>query len=228
MHGAKYRNAAATCDVVFANSRYTANDTVQLLGIEPERVHVAYPAIDARFAPKGPRAHLGGPYVLAVSTLEPRKNLGALLAAFDRLAHRRPELRLVVAGATGWGTLERPADERVRLLGFVEDDRLAELYRGAAVFAYPSRFEGFGLPVVEALASGTPAVASAHASLDEASGDTALRADPDDAVAFAEALEHALALPEEARRRGVEHARAFTPLRCGQAVLAGYEAALRH
>jgi glycosyltransferase involved in cell wall biosynthesis len=111
----------------------------------------------------------------------------------------------------------------VRLLGFVSDEELARLYRGASAFAYPSRFEGFGIPVVEALASGTPALVSSHPSLDEASGDVALRADPDDPEAFAAALEAALDTP---RGVGVDHAARFTWRACGEAVLAGYESAL--
>ena len=129
-----------------------------------------------------------------VGTLEPRKNLPALLAAFALLRRRHPELTLALAGLEGWE--ERPLEaEGVRLLGFVSDEELARLYRGAAAFAYPSRFEGFGIPVVEALASGVPAVVSSHPSLDEASGEAALRVDPDDPEAFAETLEHALAAP---------------------------------
>ena len=118
------------------------------------------------------------------------------------LRRRRPELTLALAGLEGWE--DRPlAAEGVRLLGFVSDEELARLYRGADAFAYPSRFEGFGIPVVEALASGTPAVVSSHPSLDEASGDAALRADPDDPEAFAAALEAALDAP---RGAGLEHA----------------------
>jgi glycosyltransferase involved in cell wall biosynthesis len=161
--------------------------------------------------------------VLTVSTLEPRKNLPALVEAFTLLRQRRPELTLAIAGLEGWE--EKPlAAEGVSLLGFVSDDELARLYRGALAFAYPSRFEGFGIPVVEALASGVPAVVSSHPSLDEASGGATLRADPDDPEAFASALEEALAAP---RGTGVEHASRFTWRACGEAVLAGYESALR-
>ena len=123
---------------------------------------------------------------------------------------------------------ERPlAADGVQVLGFVPDEELARLYRGAAVFAYPSRFEGFGMPVVEALASGVPTVVSSHPSLDEASGEAALRADPDDAEAFAEALERALDGDTARRAAGLAHAARFTRQACGEAVLAGYEKALK-
>ena len=222
MHGPKYENAARTCDRVFVNSRFTGSEVVELLGVPEERIVVAYPGIDPGFRPEGEQADLGGPYVLGVSTLEPRKNLPALVAAFALLRQRRPELTLALAGLEGWEERSLAA-EGVRLLGFVSDEELARLYRGASAFAYPSRFEGFGIPVVEALASGVPAVVSKHPSLDEASGDAALRASPDDPEAFAAALEDALDAP---RGTGVEHASRFTWRACGDAVLAGYESAL--
>jgi glycosyltransferase involved in cell wall biosynthesis len=218
MHGPKYEHAARTCDRIFVNSRFTGGEVVEFLGVPEERVRIAYPGIDPRFRPEGEAADLGGPYVLAVSTLEPRKNLPALVAALSELRRRRPELTLAIAGLDGWER-EPLAVEGVRLLGFVADDVLARLYRGAAAFAYPARFEGFGMPVVEALASGVPTVVSSHPSLDEASGDVALRADPEDPVAFADALEQALDAP---RGTGVEHAARFTWRACGEAVLAGY------
>jgi glycosyltransferase involved in cell wall biosynthesis len=225
MHGRKYENAARTCDRVFVNSRFTGREVAELLSVPPERIVVAYPGIDPGFRPEGDRADLGAPYVLTVATLEPRKNLPALVAAFSLLRRRRPELTLAIAGLAGWE--ERPLDEAgVRLLGFVSDEELARLYRGAAAFAYPSRFEGFGLPVVEALASGTSAVVSSHPSLDEASGDAAFRADPEQPEAFAEALERAFETPPEVRERGLAHAARFSWRACGEAVLAGYESAL--
>jgi glycosyltransferase involved in cell wall biosynthesis len=223
IHLPKYENAKRTCDRIVVNSRFTRNDVAERLGVPDERIVVAYPGIDPRFRPDGEAADLGGPYVLGVSTLEPRKNLPTLVDAFQLLRRQRPELTLALAGLEGWE--RQPLEtEGVRLLGFVSEDELARLYRGASAFAYPSRFEGFGIPVVEALASGVPAVVSSHPSLDDASGSAALRADPDDPETFADALEQALEAP---RRTGVEHASQFTWRACGEAVLAGYESALR-
>jgi glycosyltransferase involved in cell wall biosynthesis len=221
MHGAKYRNAARTCDVIFVNSEFTKGEAVELLGVAPEKVVVAYPGVDERFRPGGDRADLGRPYVLTVATLEPRKNLETLLAA------RLPEGHaLAVVGAAGWGS--QPALDRpdVTRLGYVDDDELARLYRGAAAFVYPSRFEGFGIPIVEALASGVPVVASAHPSLDEASGDAAVRADPDDPAAIAAALEAALRRRDELIPRGLAHAARFRWSETGRTMLETFSAIL--
>jgi glycosyltransferase involved in cell wall biosynthesis len=226
MHTAKYRNAAATCDLVFANSRFTADDVAERLGVAPERIRVAYPGVDPRFEPEGPRANLGAPYVLAVSTLEPRKNLARVLEAFALLRRTRPQLELAVVGEVARGQRVPAVVEHVRLLGYVSDEYLAALYRGASVFVYLSSFEGFGIPVVEALASGVPAVTSAHPSLDEAAGTAAYRADPMDPEAVSAALERALDHGTERRDPGREHARRFTWRACGEAVLRGYESAL--
>ena len=113
----------------------------------------------------------------------------------------------------------------MRRLGFVSDEELARLYRGAAVAVYPSRFEGFGMPIVEAMACGSPIVASSHPSLDEASGDVAFRADPEDAVALAHAIEEAVRHGEERVRAGLAHAAQFTWRAAGEAMLRGYEEA---
>jgi glycosyltransferase involved in cell wall biosynthesis len=225
MHGPKYVHAARTCDRIFVNSGFTAGEVVELLGVEQDRIVIAHPGIDPVFGPEGDRADLGGPYVLAVGTLEPRKNLPVLAEAFALVRKRHPELTLAIAGLGG---SEMPPLEGkgIRLLGYVSDEELARLYRGAAAFVYPSRFEGFGIPVVEALASGTPAVVSSHRSLDEASGDAALRADPSEPQAFAAALEWALEAGSQVRDRGLAHASRFTWRICGATVLAGYESAL--
>jgi glycosyltransferase involved in cell wall biosynthesis len=136
-----------------------------------------------------------------------------------------PELRLAVAGAPGWQAPRLDADG-ILPLGYVDDDELAALYRGARAFIYPSRFEGFGMPVVEAMACGTPVVASAHPSLDEASGGAALRADPASAEAIAAAIGTALHERDALVERGREHARRFTTRSQGEAILRGYAEAL--
>jgi glycosyltransferase involved in cell wall biosynthesis len=221
MHGRKYRNAARTCDVVFANSDFTADDFADTLGFPREHILVASPGIGEEFTATGKAADLGAPYLLTVATLEPRKNLGTLVEAFALLDD--PGLSLVVVGGAGWGEqpeLDRPGIVR---LGRVDDAELARLYRGAAVVVYPSRFEGFGMPITEAMASGAPVVASAHASMDEAAGDAAVRADPESAQAFAAAIREAIARHEELRAAGRVHARQFSWRRVGEIFLEGYE-----
>jgi glycosyltransferase involved in cell wall biosynthesis len=226
LHGAKYRNAAATCDVVFTNSRFTASDVAERLRIPSERIRVAYPGIDRRFRLEGDRVDLGAPYLLTVSTLDPRKNVDVVIKAFELMRHEVPELLLAVAGGVAPGASAPASGPGVRLLGFVDEEHLAELYRGASAFVYASRFEGFGMPVVEALASGTATVASSHPSLDEASGKAAFRADPENPEAVAAAVEAALEQNAERQAEGVAHARRFTWEACGEAVLRGYESVL--
>ena len=223
MHGSKYRNMARTCDVIYTNSQYTATDVVELLGVREERVRVASPGPDRIYGVDGERTDLGRPYILTVATLEPRKNLETLLRAYRLLGGERA---LAVAGGEGWGDRPDLDAEGVIHLGYVPDDELARLYRGADVFVYPSRFEGFGIPLLEAMASGVPAVSSSHPSLDEAAGDAAVRADPDDPEALAAAIELALADRDALVERGFAHVRRFDWANVGRIFLEGYEAAL--
>jgi glycosyltransferase involved in cell wall biosynthesis len=223
MHGAKYRNAAQTCDVIFCNSRYTADDVHAVLGVPEERLRVALPGHGRGLSPDGAVRDLGRPYLLSVATLEPRKNLGTLLEAHALLGG---EPALAVAGGAGWGEQPELARPGVIPLGFVPDDELPALYRGAAVFVFPSRFEGFGMPIVEAMACGTPVVASSHPSMDEACGDAAVRVDPNDPAAIADGIRRALAEADDLRARGLEHARRFSWRTVGETFLRGYEEAL--
>jgi len=208
MHSATAR-AAAGCDVVFTNAEYTANDVVDQLSIPRERIHVAYPGVDARYRPDGERHEIGHPYVFTTATEDWRKNRGVVEAALRLLGD---DLMLVSLGQGG--------------RGYVADDELPALYRGAAVFAYPSRFEGFGIPIIEAMACGVPCVVSAHPSLDEACGDAAVRADPDSPEAFAEGITRALAEREELVSRGLAHAGRFNWLETGRIHLQSYADAL--
>jgi len=220
MHGAKYRHAAQACDVVMVNSRFTENDVVELLGVPSERIHVAYPGVDAEFVPEGERETLRRPYVLTVATLEPRKNLSTLVEAHRRLDG---ELDLAVAGGSGWGRQPELDRGGVVQLGYAPRERLPALYRGAEVFVYPSLFEGFGMPVLEAMACGVPCVVSSHASLDEACGEAALRVDPSDADAIGDAIVRARSERGELVARGLAHSRRFTWLENGRAHVAAWE-----
>jgi glycosyltransferase involved in cell wall biosynthesis len=208
MHAGTAR-AAAACDIVFTNSSFTANDVVERLGLPLERIRVAYPGVDERFRPEGERRQLGKPYVFTTATEDWRKNRSTLELAMRALAD---DLELV---ALGHGSL-----------GYVSDAELPALYRGAEAFVYPSRFEGFGIPVIEAMASGVPCVVSSHPSLDEACGDAAIRADPDSPEEFAEGIRRALADRAELVQRGLEHVRRFSWLETGRIHLRSYADAL--
>jgi glycosyltransferase involved in cell wall biosynthesis len=224
MHSAKYRNAAATCDVIFVNSAYTGRDVTATLGVPAERIRVARPAPKSIFRPDGKAADLQAPYVLTVATLEPRKNLEVLVEAHRLLDG---QMRLAVVGAAGWGRQPLLEGTGIIRLGYVSDVELARLYRGAGVVAYPSRFEGFGIPVIEAMACGAPVVVSSHESLDEASGEAALRADPESPEAFAAAIEQAALNRERLIALGLEHAKSFSWRSVGETFLRAYEEAAR-
>jgi glycosyltransferase involved in cell wall biosynthesis len=153
---------------LIAVSEFTKHELVDLLRIPADRIHVVPNAVEDVFTPDGPTTE--GDYVLAVGTLEPRKNLARVAQAVDG------ELRVV--GARGWGGVEPPAN--VTWLGDVSDEELASLYRGARCLVYASLYEGFGIPVAEALACGCPIVTSAGSPMAEIAGGDAVLVDPTD------------------------------------------------
>ena len=197
---------------VIAVSEFTKREVVELAGVRHDRVGVVPNAADAAFTAEGPAAE--GDYVLAVGTLEPRKNLLRLADATQRLG-----LELRVVGAPGWGGVELSG---ARWLGRLPDDEVAALYRGALCLAYPSLYEGFGIPVLEAMRCGAPVVTSADSAMAEVADGAAELVDPRDPASIAEGIERAIARREELRAAGFERARAFTWDAAAEATAAAY------
>lgn len=196
--------------IVVSNS--TRQRLIATTGIEARRITVVHPGVDRRFAPQAADAIAAtrrklelhpGRYVLSVGSLEPRKNLGRLLLAWKSVVQDLPkDVWLVIAGAKGKRLIfaEVPEldhlPERVLLTGYVPDEDLPQLYAGATAFAYPSVYEGFGSPPLEAMACGTPAVVGNRTSLPEVVGDAALMVDPYNVGALAQALLSVVTQPE--------------------------------
>lgn len=228
---------------VIAISHSTARDLTATLGIAPDKIDVAAPGVGSQFGPLPPadvatfRQNKGLPdrFLLFVGTLEPRKNLPMLLRAYARLPVQ-DRVPLVLAGGTGWmaDDIFRTIDaldlgDFVRLPGYLPADELPWWYNAAEVLVYPSVFEGFGIPVVEALACGTPVLASNVSSLPEAAGDAGVCLPPDDVEAWAGALAHALhdqRWRSEAGERGRAHAARFTWAQTAVHTAASYRQAL--
>jgi glycosyltransferase involved in cell wall biosynthesis len=202
---------------VIAVSEFTATEVELLLRVPREKIHVVPNAVDETFSPDGPRAD--GDYVLAVGTLEPRKNLAR---AIEAAAQTGVDLRVV--GAPGWGGVEARG-ANVTWLGAVDDDELARQYRGALCVVYPSVYEGFGLPVLEAMACGAAVVTSSGGATAEVAGDAAVLVDPLDVGAIAAGIETAIAGREALRPRGIERARGFSWDEAARLTQAVYEAA---
>jgi glycosyltransferase involved in cell wall biosynthesis len=202
---------------VIAVSEFTASELETLLRLPREKIHVVPNAVDATFSPDGPRAD--GDYVLAVGTLEPRKNLARAIEAAVRIG-----VDLRVVGAPGWGGVEARG-ANVTWLGSVDDDELACQYRGALCVVYPSVYEGFGLPVLEAMACGAAVVTSAGGAMAEVAGDAAVLVDPLDVGAIAAGMETAIASREALRPRGIERAHGFSWDEAARLTQAVYEGA---
>lgn len=245
------RNSAWHADAVIAVSKSTRRDISNVLDLPPERVDVVYEAAAPLFVPCPPAAGetrtvgqlapnappttlAAGTFGLFVSTLEPRKNLPMLLRALRICRDRRPATpyRLVVVGARGWR--DEPIFEAVRNLrlgdavvfvGSVSPPELLWLYNACVFYANPSRYEGFGLPVLEALACGAPTLAAAASSLPEVAGEAALLLPPDEPDAWADAIErawHDAAWRANMAQRGPSHAARFSWQRAARETLAIY------
>ena len=200
-------------DRVLTGSEWTKRDLVERYGVPPEEVTVTPYAFDPVFRPNGARRE-GAPYALFVGAIQPRKDP---VAALEALALVDGDLRLVLVGPEKRdGVQVREAisrlglEQRVELAGHVSQEQLAELYRGAACLVFPSRYEGFGLPVLEAMASGTPVVATATASVPEVAGGAAVLVEPGRPAALADGIRRALADRERLAAAGLERARQFS------------------
>ncbi len=189
---------------VIAVSEFTKQRVVNVLGVDPEQISVIPNGVDSQFKPAS-QDHLskllaklgltGARYLLSVGSLEPRKNIGRLLKAWERIFPDLPQdVRLVIAGAQGASLVfagvkfdRLPA--RVQFTGYIDQQDLPVLYSGALAFVYPSLYEGFGLPPLEAMACGTPVVTSDGSSLKEVVGNAAVLVDPEDVDSIAEGIE---------------------------------------
>lgn len=229
---------------VVADSENTANDVICLLGVPAERVAVIPGGVDPRFAPvEDPvrlaafRRRLGvgdAPFILFVGVLEPRKNIQGLMRAFEIVKQRRKlPHKLVIVGRRGWlaegifETHERsPVRDEMVFPGFIADGDLPTLYSAAEVLAFPSFYEGFGLPLLEAMACGTPVVSSNAASLPEVVGEAGPLVDPNDIEALAEELARVLedeSLRADRRAQGLARAAQFTWEAAAAKLLAVYD-----
>ena len=230
--------------MVLTDSEYTRQEVAAFFSLPPERVRAIPLASAACFRPHTqaeltavlPRLGLDpGGYCLYSGTIEPRKNLGVLLDAYQRLpASLRQALPLVLCGYQGWQSadlharIQRAAGEGwVRYLGYVSSQDLPHVFAGARLFAFPSVYEGFGLPVLEAMASGVPVVCSNSSSLPEVAGDAAMTCAPQDVDTLTDLLRRGLedeAWRSEAERKGVAQAARFSWAQCARQTAAAYRA----
>jgi glycosyltransferase involved in cell wall biosynthesis len=210
---AQARDAARRSTAIIAVSAFTGSAVVSLLGVDAAKIHVIHHGVRDLPYSSSPREKV----VLNVGAIQKRKNIARLVEAFETL---EPDWRLVLAGSLGYGSadilarIERsPARDRISILGYVSPEELARWYSRAMVFAFPSLDEGFGMPVLEAMAAGTPVVTSNRSALPEVAGDAAILVDPESTEALGAAL-RLLAGNGDLRRdlagRGMERARLFT------------------
>ena len=195
--------------MIIAPSEFTKKELVTLYGVDPEKIAVTYEGNDDQFRTMiekeavqsvAEKYGIEGPYVLTVGIIQPRKNLHRLLEGFAQFKQAHPcEHKLVIVGKYGWKetglekkTKDLSLDSEVLLTGYVPYEDLPALYSAADVFVYPSVYEGFGLPPLEAMACGTPVITGNQASLPEIVGEAGLMVDPFDSDAFADALERVL------------------------------------
>jgi len=231
------RQAAAILTI----SEHSKRDLVETLKVSPDKVHVTYLAASPRFHPVAiadiydarEQYAIHKPFILSVGTLEPRKNITRLVQAFAQL--NRTDYQVIHVGPKGWQYDDILAEaqrlglqDTVRFLGHVPLDDLVKLYNAASLFVYPSLYEGFGIPVLEAMACGCPVITSNTSSLPEVAGDAAILIDPTDTQQLADAIQRVLEdrpLADSLNEKGLANARRFSWERCAQETLAVYRQA---
>ena len=219
---ATFMRVLGAADLILAPSNDTANDLQVLAKIESDRIRVIPNGVDAIFFDREPKpARVDGPYVLFVGTPEPRKNLHRLIESMIILRKRGLQEQLVLAGGGGWGDAVTQSINVVQT-GRVTDEELVSLYAHASCLAIPSLHEGFGLPVLEAMAAGTPVVASRSGALPEVAGGAAVLVDPLRLESIADGIAAAIADRENLVERGRYQARKFSWARTGALTAAAY------
>ena len=231
-------------DAVIAVSDCTKRDAVRLYGLDEAKIKVIHEGVNPRFCTAPPEAisvvrqkyGLPKDFILSVGTIEPRKNLTSLLEAYRVLRDRRGECKLVIVGQKGWlyeGFFRRLRElglkDEVIFPGFVPDEDLPALYSAADLFVFPSLYEGFGLPVLEAMACGAPVITSNTSSLPEVAGDAALLVDPTSIEALTHAMRNVLEskqLRDELSAKGYEQAAKFNWESAARETLAVYASVL--
>jgi glycosyltransferase involved in cell wall biosynthesis len=227
-------------DAIIADSVATRDDVNRLLGIPAERIHVVYLGVEERFRPQPAekvaelrkRYHLEHPFILYLGTLEPRKGVDTLIDAFAQMAGAYT-IDLAIAGKKGWWweslsaqIAQHGLEQRVHFLDYVPGSELPILYSAANIFAFPSRYEGFGLPILEAMACETPVVCANTSSLPEVAGDAAILVPPNQPATLANALGKVIDEPDIATRlrlAGRARAAEFTWAKAAQATLEIYQ-----
>jgi len=214
-----------------ADSKNTKTDLMKIYSLPSSRITVIYPGISSQFTQVTKNQitqvkniyKLPDRYLLTLATREPRKNLSRLIQAWSTLKSTFPTIPpLVIAGRYGWGQ-ETPPPTGVLVTGYINDSDLPALYSGAKLLVYPSLYEGFGFPVLEAMACGTPVVTSNTSSLPEVAGDAAILINPQDPIAIAAGIKQALAHTQTLREKGLRQAKRFSWDRTARATLAVYQ-----
>ena len=230
------------CDAILCISETTKKDFMRLFAFPAERIHITYPGVTARFSPQAregwqrvaSRYHVPERYMLFTGESSPRKNISRLITAYSRSSVRK-DTALVIAGSVDPATMQAIADCRrtvpgaaICVPGYVADEDLPALYAGAQAFLFPSLYEGFGLPIIEAMASGVPVLIGDQGASPEVAAQQAVVVDPYQVESIVDGIERVVRVPQAQRDAARAHAQTFSWERCAQQTLAAYDWADQH